>query len=1137
MTDPTIREQSYLYFLQEAPELLQVLEQELLTLREDYSINKINTLMRATHTLKGAAASVGLETIQTVAHSLEDIFKALFNPNLSIDPEVEALIFEGFECLRLPLTAEFTGGQVNNAEILDRTAAIFAQLQEKLGDCFGQEAYLPSSIELGFDLTLSIFEVGVNQRLDELADAIARANPEDVATTLRTQAEVFIGLAESLNLPGFGAIAQAAIKGLDTAPAQAVTIAEITLADLRAGQAAVLGGDRTQGGQPSLALQQLAGLTTSATEPIINNAEPVVSHNHFDGIEEKGETTPHLPFTSSPQDVAVDAQESLIESELGEVTGAANLEPSLSDLHTSESIVGEVPSVESLNNSENEESEHEELGNSLLETIWGGEAVLDSQTPAETDPVQASSSSAHHSHHVVSSMPVSAADSASWKPMEPEVTVPPSPSRSFRIDSTPTPVSKNEQGSVSPTVRVNVEHLEHLNSSIGELLTNQNRQTLQNEQLRMAVRSLLVRLQKHQQLLGQLQDCSLRQFIGQQRWTETDNDWQSHAPFDSLELDRYDEAQIVVQSILEDAFTLTEATDAIDLFTSASSQSLEKQRRLLTSTRDALMQARMSPLGDIFGRFHRVLQPLEIRHNKQVTLELSGTEVLVDKVVAEKLYDPLLHLVRNAFDHGIESLEVRQQRRKPDFGQIELSASQSGRHLVIEVRDDGKGLDFERIRQRAVERQLISEEQAIDLDEARAINLLFEPGFSTVSGVSELSGRGVGLDVVRAQLQALQGSIMVYSEPYRGTTFTLQIPLNLTITKLLLCQAGGQSYAFFVDAIEQILIPQAHQLRCWEGGKVLRWNKDANSELTNSGLQTRREAQTSEQLIPIYQLSKVLNYSSEVANSLVFQPQQPFVPEGQMMPIILIRYQDRFLGLEVDQLIGEQELVIRPLGAMIVPPNYVYGSSVLADGRLTLVLDGAALMQYVSEQQTANSSDSLQDRYTADALTYTTASRALAASSTHSLSSSSQEQRLLPAAPNTDARARRDKLVLLVDDSITLRQTLALTLQKAGYRVLQAKDGYEAIEQLRQHREIQLVLCDIEMPRMNGFEFLKYRQQDSVLADIPVVILSSRSASKHRLIATELGATAYITKPYLEQMLLATLIEAIENNNRNFISR
>ena len=1095
-TDPTIREQSYRYFLQEAPELLQVLEQELLTLREDYSINKVNTLMRATHTLKGAAASVGLETIQTVAHSLEDIFKALFNPDLSIDPEVEALIFEGFECLRLPLTAEFTGGQVNNAEILDRTAAIFAQLQEKLGDCFGQEAYLPSSVELGFDLTQSIFEVGVSQRLDELDAAITRANPEEVATILRTQAEVFIGLAESLNLQGFGAIAQVAIAALDTAPTQAMTIAQITLADLRAGQAAVLVGDRTQGGQPSPALQQLARLTTSTAD-----LESLLGELH------------------ESESLLGELHES--ESLLGELHESESL---LGELHESEPLLGELHESEPLLN----ESENEESGNSLLETIWGGEAVLDSQTPDQTDPVPARSTSVDSSEHVFSSMPASAADSASWSPEEPEVKIPTSPSRSVRIDTTP--LSQNDQVSVSHTVRVNVEHLEHLNTSIGELLTNQNRQTLQNEQLRGAVRSLLVRLQKHQQLLNQLQDWSDRQFIPQQRWAAIGSDWQSHLPFDSLELDRYDEAQILVQSVLEDAFTLEEASEAIDLFATQSYQTLEKQRRLLTSTRDALMQARMSPLGGIFGRFHRVLQQLEIRYNKQVTLELYGTEVLVDKVVAEKLYDPLLHLVRNAFDHGIESPVVRQQRSKSEFGRIEICASQVGRHLVIEVRDDGEGLDFERIRRRAVERQLISVEQASRLNEAQLTDLLFEPGFSTVSEVSELSGRGIGLDVVRSQLEAFDGSVMVDSEPYRGTTFTLQIPLSLTIAKLLLCQAGNQTYALFVDAIEQILIPQAHQLRCWEGGKVLRWNKVANNDRSAS-------PRASEQLIPVHQLSKLLNYFSEVPDSFVFGPQQPFVPEGQMMPIILIRNQGTFLGLEVDQLIGEQELVIRPLGATIAPPNYVYGSSILADGRLTLVLDGAALMQYVSEQQTASSTASLPNRYRADALTYTIAARE-SGSSTAPILPSRQEQRLLPAsstAPNSDIRARRDKLVLVVDDSITLRQTLALTLQKAGYRVLQAKDGYEAIEQLRHRTDIELVICDVEMPRMNGFEFLKHRQQDSVLADIPVVMLTSRSASKHRLIATELGATAYITKPYLEQKLLATLTDAIENNNRNSI--
>jgi CheY-like chemotaxis protein len=247
-----------------------------------------------------------------------------------------------------------------------------------------------------------------------------------------------------------------------------------------------------------------------------------------------------------------------------------------------------------------------------------------------------------------------------------------------------------------------------------------------------------------------------------------------------------------------------------------------------------------------------------------------------------------------------------------------------------------------------------------------------------------------------------------------------------------------------------------------------------------------------------------------------------------MLPVILIHYQDTLLGLEVDQLIGEQELVIRPLGAMIAPPSYIYGGSILADGRLTLVLDGTQLMQYVFDRQTPASSDQ----------TSTSVATPL-------LPSNPQPSRLLPAAsptalpapPEQNFRARPNKMILLVDDSITVRQALALTLQKAGFQVVQAKDGYEAIEQLQYQKDIQLVLCDIEMPRMNGFEFLKHRQQDSVLASIPVVILTSRSGEKHRLIATELGATAYITKPYLEHQLLATVTNVLEKSSLNSVSQ
>ena len=995
--DPSIREQTYAYFIQEAPQLLQILEQELLSLREDYSITKVHTLMRTTHTLKGAAASVGLESIKTVAHSLEDIFKTLFQPDLAIDREIEALLFEGYECLRAPLMAELTGSHGNNSEIFDRAAAIFTRLQEKLGDCFDQEAYIPTSAELGFDVTQSIFELGVTQRLEEIASVLASGQHQVVASTLEAQAEIFLGLAESLNLPGFGAIAQAAITALAKHPDQAVTIAQAALADFQQGQAAVLAGDRTSGGKP-IALQELAGgegelgaeATDSLLEVIWNISESEVPTDEPEFA--------HIPFVDSAP----------------------------------------VPAI----------------------TSEGEEALDSPKEPALWDKSEVA--------------------------VEPELSL-------YQIQgSESTSMPKKDSVPVC-TVRVNVEHLDRLNYFIGELLTNQNRQSLQDEQLQGRIQELLSQLAKHQQLLNQLRDWS-----------------------DSLELDRQSELHFLVQSLLENAVQLEASTDTIDLFSRQSSQILEKQSRLLTSAQNDLLEARMVPLGNIFSLLPRVLQQLETLHNKSVALKLSGTEVLVDKAVAEKLYDPLLHLVRNAFDHGIEPIEVRQQRGKAEKGQIEIRAFHQGSHLMIQVLDDGQGLKFEQIRQRAVELNLVSPEQARNLNEAQMMDLLFESGFSTASQVNNLSGRGIGLDVVRAQLQSLQGSVTVYSEPNRGTAFLLQIPFSLTMAKLFLTQAGPTLYALLSDAIEQILVPESDQLRHWEGGKVLRCSKGAD-----------------ERLVPVFKLSEILNYFSPVTEPLADQAINPnsLAATEPVMGVFLLRCQDELLGLEVDQIMGEQELVIRPLGPMIVPPPYVYGGSILADGRLTLVIDGAALVKYVFERQNSNALRGLGQSVS------TKGGIGLVSFTPPILSSNSQHNTSSDASfPAERAFSMPAATLLLVDDSLTLRQTLALTLQKYGYQVLQVRDGYEAIEQLRLQPDIRLVICDIEMPRMNGFEFLKYRGQDPALAEIPVIILTSRSGEKHRLIAIELGATAYMTKPYLEQQLLATVAGLLQKNRLNFVS-
>ncbi|MEO0686931.1 MAG: Hpt domain-containing protein, partial [Cyanobacteria bacterium J06649_11] len=252
ITDSSIREQAYIYFLSEAPELLQTIEEELFGLIEDRSTNRVHNLMRATHTLKGGAANVELESINKIAHSLEDVFKALYNPEVEIDSQLHSLLIQAFECLQLCLTSEITGTKIDDDELMQRAASVFADLQEKLGDAFGAEAHIPTSEELGFDIVLSIFETGVTQRIDSI-DELVNNPPEtaEVAAFLRTQAEVFTGLSESLNLPGFGEITQAILAALDANSSQALEIATIANRDLQQARQAVLAGDRERGGEAS----------------------------------------------------------------------------------------------------------------------------------------------------------------------------------------------------------------------------------------------------------------------------------------------------------------------------------------------------------------------------------------------------------------------------------------------------------------------------------------------------------------------------------------------------------------------------------------------------------------------------------------------------------------------------------------------------------------------------------------------------------------------------------------------------------------------------------------------------------------------------------------------------------------------
>jgi chemotaxis family two-component system sensor histidine kinase/response regulator PixL len=448
--------------------------------------------------------------------------------------------------------------------------------------------------------------------------------------------------------------------------------------------------------------------------------------------------------------------------------------------------------------------------------------------------------------------------------------------------------------------------------------------------------------------------------------------------------------------------------------------------------------------------------------------------VLVDRLALEKLNDPLMHLLRNAFDHGIESPAERLAAGKPETGTIEIHAHHQGNQTIIEIRDDGGGLNPEKILQRALERGLVTPEEAPRLTPDQIQNLIFEPNFSTADQVSELSGRGVGLDVVRQQLQALKGNIVVTSRPGRGSTFSLRLPLTLTIAKLLVCLVGQDATALTAiaipsDSVAELLVPMPDQLKTSGGQRFLYWQN-----LT----------------IPIYPLHQLLPYQCPVSERqgsklLTAVPQ----PDDWHLPLVLLRLGDQYYALEVHRLVTEQELVIKPFSSILQAPSYLYGSTILADGTLIPVVNGALLLEWHWHQGNDN----------------------LAAVPDLALDGDLGDR---------PWESSQTATILVVDDSAALRRTLAFTLEKSGYRVLQAKDGQEALKTLGQTNDIKLIICDVEMPNLNGFEFLGQRRRHPDMLQIPVAMLTSRGSDKHRQLAMTLGANAYFTKPYIEQQFL-----------------
>lgn len=634
------------------------------------------------------------------------------------------------------------------------------------------------------------------------------------------------------------------------------------------------------------------------------------------------------------------------------------------------------------------------------------------------------------------------------------------------------------------TMRVPVKQLDNLSNLIGELVVKRNRLEQDQERLRQFLDNLLNQVQNLSDVGGRMQDLYERtllegallasrnqsdgfadsSFLADSTRVESEN-LIDQEDLDALEMDRFTGFHLLSQEMIELIVRVRESASDIQFLVDETDQVARTLRQVTTQLQEGMTQSRMVPFAQSADRLPRAVREVSMKLNKQAKLHVEGREVLVDKMILEHLYNPMTHLVNNAITHGLESPEIREQQGKPALGHITIRAFLQGNQTVISVSDDGAGINPERVKAKAIEKGLITEAEAKILSKQDVYDLLFHAGFSTKDKADDFSGRGVGLDVVSTSLNEIRGSVSIDSTLGKGTTFIIRLPLTLSISKALCCLSDRARIAFPMDGVEEMKDYAPSDIKVnTEGKPCIPWN---------------------DTLLPFQPLGELLSYNRHLSRGTVYGGKQ----EDDTVPIIVLRSAGNLLAVQVDQVIGEQEIVIKQIEGPIPKPAGIAGATVLGDGSIMPIADVLELIEIAQGRMRTDNNSNLW------------------------------KKTAIPIETETKA-VKTEPTVLIVDDSITVRELLSLSFSKAGYRVEQARDGQEAWEKLRSGLPCDILFCDIEMPRMNGLELLSHLQKDERLSAIPVALLTSRGAERHRKVAAKLGASGYFTKPYTEKDLL-----------------
>ena len=630
-----------------------------------------------------------------------------------------------------------------------------------------------------------------------------------------------------------------------------------------------------------------------------------------------------------------------------------------------------------------------------------------------------------------------------------------------RLEAMPRPTLRPAGAPAGPSIRVSVERLDTLMNLVGELMIARSRldrrlaQLDQVSELLMASRTRLGQVGRDFEFRRQTAPMPLAEMSGGRNGDRGEAGGMRDISelFAELEFDRYDDISILARSVTEMSADVAEVhSQHATLLRSVREDTVQIQR-LTAALRKEVTRARMVPIGRLFSRVAQQVREAARATGKGVALTVRGESAEVDTGIIEQIADPLLHLIQNAIAHGIEPPAERESRGKDAQGRVTLSASHEGGFILVEIEDDGRGIDTDLVRRLAVDRGLLDAGEAAALPDRDALNLIFVPGFSTASAVTQTSGRGVGLDVVRTNVSRLNGEIHVETELGRMTRFVLKLPLTVAIADALMVRCGAETFALPLTAVSMMRSVSPHEI---------------------AGVGERETMRFDDQAIDLIRLDRVLGFAPAA--------------ETARLPVVVMRGGGKPFGVVVDELIGKEEIVIKSLGTLLDGVGPFSGATISGEGRVILLLDPTLLREAAGRRSSPDAEDAREDA----------------------------------ARPTTSADRAT---VLLVDDSVSVRKFVGQMLEKAGFRVFTAVDGQDALQQLLE-QAVDVVVTDLEMPRVNGYTLIEDLRRRSATRDVPVVVMTTRAGDKHANLARRLGVRHYVTKPVDEQAFIH-LVESV----------